>query len=150
MRKPFSSLITMGAGMLRRAPDYSSNLCLVAPCGWDFNRGRGRGWESRPLSRFCFALVFKGLRHYSATIARLSPLSGLERGGPQWSRDSIAFNRSRGPLRDYLCPPKIGSIWLFLGGVLGLLPFFFLYIRPKNTPWKSHIDHILSGHRLDE
>ena len=34
--------------------------CLVAPCGWDFNRGRGRGWASRPLSRFRFALVLKG------------------------------------------------------------------------------------------
>ena len=33
---------------------------LVAPCGWDFNRGRGRGWESRPLSRFCFAFILKG------------------------------------------------------------------------------------------
>ena len=54
---------------------------LVAPCGWDFNRGRGRGWESRPLSRFCFALTLKGFWHCSATIARLSPLSGLERGG---------------------------------------------------------------------
>ena len=32
----------------------------VAPCGWDFNRGRGCGWESWPLSRFCFALVLKG------------------------------------------------------------------------------------------
>ena len=31
----------------------------VAPCGWEFNRGRGRSWESRPLSRFCFAFVFK-------------------------------------------------------------------------------------------
>ena len=30
---------------------------LVAPCGWEFNRGGGRGWESQPLSRFCFALV---------------------------------------------------------------------------------------------
>ena len=54
---------------------------LVAPCGWEFNRGWGRGWESRPLSRFGFALVLKGFRHYSTTIARLSPLSGLERGG---------------------------------------------------------------------
>ena len=32
----------------------------VDPCGWEFNCGRGRGWESRPLSRFCFALVVKG------------------------------------------------------------------------------------------
>ena len=43
---------------------------LVAPCGWEFNRGRGRGWESRPLSSFCFVLVFKGfqiqLHHYCA------------------------------------------------------------------------------------
>ena len=60
---------------------YPRFLPLVAPCGWDFNRGRGRGWESRPLSRFCFALVSKGSRHYSTTMARLSPLSGLERGG---------------------------------------------------------------------
>ena len=35
-------------------------FCLVAPCGWEFNRGRGRGWESWPLSRFCFAHVLKG------------------------------------------------------------------------------------------
>ena len=32
---------------------------LAAPCGWELNRGRGRGWESRPISRFCFALVLK-------------------------------------------------------------------------------------------
>ena len=30
---------------------------------------------------FCFALVLRGLRHYSTTIARLSFLNGLERGG---------------------------------------------------------------------
>ena len=29
---------------------------LVAPCGWEFNRGRGRGWESRPLARFVLRL----------------------------------------------------------------------------------------------
>ena len=40
-----------------------------------------RGWESRPLWRFCFALVLKGFRHYNATIARLIPLSALEQGG---------------------------------------------------------------------
>ena len=51
-------------------------LCLEAPCGWEFNRGRGHGWESRPLSRFCFALVL----HYNTTIGRLSLLCGLERG----------------------------------------------------------------------
>ena len=33
---------------------------LVAPCSWEFSRGRGCGWESQPLSRFCFALVLKG------------------------------------------------------------------------------------------
>ena len=33
---------------------------LVSPLGWELNCGRGRGWESRPLSRFCFALVSKG------------------------------------------------------------------------------------------
>ena len=54
---------------------------LVAPCGWEFNRGPGRCWESRSLSRFCFALVLKGFWHYSTTIVRLSPPSGLERGG---------------------------------------------------------------------
>ena len=42
------------------ATDRTPCLALVAPCGWDFNRGRGRGWESRPLSRFRFALVLKG------------------------------------------------------------------------------------------
>ena len=42
---------------------------LVVPCGWDFNRGRGCGWESRPLSRFRFALRFKG---FWDTIAPLS------------------------------------------------------------------------------
>ena len=43
--------------------------CLVAPCGWEFNRGRGCGWESRPLSRFCFTLVLKEFstqNHYRA------------------------------------------------------------------------------------
>ena len=34
-----------------------ARLRIVAPCGWEFNLGRGRGWESQPLSRFCFALV---------------------------------------------------------------------------------------------
>ena len=29
---------------------YSNGVVhLVAPCGWEFNRSRGRGWESRPL-----------------------------------------------------------------------------------------------------
>ena len=60
-----------------------NTVCLLAPCGWEFNPGRGRGWESGPLSRFCVALVLRGFRHYSATIARLSPLSGLEWGGPE-------------------------------------------------------------------
>ena len=32
---------------------------LVAPCDWEFNRGRGRGWESRPLSCLCFVLVLQ-------------------------------------------------------------------------------------------
>ena len=71
--------------LLRPRSSTAVPLCLfanlVAPCGWEFNRGRGRGWESRSLSRFCFALVLKGFGHYSATIARLRPLSGLERGG---------------------------------------------------------------------
>ena len=35
-------------------------LSLVAPCSWEFNCGRGRGWESRSLSRFRFALILKG------------------------------------------------------------------------------------------
>ena len=42
------------------------------------------------------------------------------------------------------------DLYDFFGVVLGLLPALFLYKRPKNTPWKSHIDHILGGHRLDE
>ena len=41
---------------------YTPARNLVAPCGWEFNRGRGRGWESRPLSRFCFALALKGFK----------------------------------------------------------------------------------------
>ena len=43
----------------RRAP-WIETPRLVATCSWEFNRGRGRGWESRPLSRSCFALVLKG------------------------------------------------------------------------------------------
>ena len=39
------------------------------------------GWESQPLSRFVSCLFQEVFRPYSATIARLSPLSGLERGG---------------------------------------------------------------------
>ena len=34
---------------------------LVAPCGLEFNRGRGRGWELQPLSCFCFASVSRDL-----------------------------------------------------------------------------------------
>ena len=38
--------------------------------------------ENRGLYRVLVSRMFqRGLRHYSATIARLSPLSGLERGG---------------------------------------------------------------------
>ena len=55
---------TWKAAVLIPFPKISSCFCgmprLVALCGWEFNRGRGRGWESRPLSRFCFALVLKG------------------------------------------------------------------------------------------
>ena len=43
-----------------KRPSRVGGVYLVAPCGWELNRGRGRGWESRPLSRFCFALVLKG------------------------------------------------------------------------------------------
>ena len=72
-------------GVLRQIWCKSGNL--VAPCSWELYRGRARGWESRP-GRFCFALVLKGFSHYSTTIVRLSPLSGLERGGwellPVW------------------------------------------------------------------
>ena len=45
---------------------------------------------------------------------------------------------------------QITHLMTFLGGELGLLPFFLLHKRPQNTPWKSHIDHILGGPRLDE
>ena len=44
----------------RRFHRRTEIIPLVAPWGWEFNRGRGRGWESRPLSRFCFALILKG------------------------------------------------------------------------------------------
>ena len=76
--KPYSACLRL---MWRSASAKKGRYrkSLVAPCGWEFNRGRGRNWESRSLSRFCFALV--GFRHYGTTIARLSPLSGLERGG---------------------------------------------------------------------
>ena len=37
---------------------YFWPLTLVAPCSWEFNRGWGGGWESRPLSHFCFVFVF--------------------------------------------------------------------------------------------
>ena len=46
---------------------------ILWPCG------QGGGWESRPLSRFCFALVSKGCR--TLIITRLTHLSGLEQGG---------------------------------------------------------------------
>ena len=55
---------------------------LVAPCGWEFNRSRGRGWESRPLSRFHFALILKRVLDIIALLSRgWAPPSGLERGG---------------------------------------------------------------------
>ena len=56
---------------------------LVAPCGLEFNRGRGRGWESRPLSRFCFAHVLKGVLD---TIAPLSRGWAPKRFRTRWLR----------------------------------------------------------------
>ena len=53
---PFGSCRVLSA----RRIFQNRKICLVAPCGWEFNRGRGRGWESRLLSRFCFAHVLKG------------------------------------------------------------------------------------------
>ena len=50
--------------------DVSWRVLLEAPCGWEFNRGRGRGWESRPLSRFYFALVLKGVLDTIAPLSR--------------------------------------------------------------------------------
>ena len=101
---------------------------LVAPCGWEFNRGRGRGWELQPLSRVCCVLIFKGgFRHYRAVelpgwfrtrrLRTPTCVCGCEIGRDRapaiarpvavevlwqsrgWSRDSIAFNRLRRPLR---------------------------------------------------
>ena len=51
-------LVRPGSQASSRSLRFSTRL--MAPCGWEFNRGRGRGWESRSLSRFCFALIFKG------------------------------------------------------------------------------------------
>ena len=67
--------------------------------------------------------------------------------------DQVSFKATKLDHRQIthlICARLYMIYMIFLGGVLGLLPFFFLYKRPKNTPWKSHIDHILGGHRLDE
>ena len=45
-------------GLVCRSPCGSP--MLSGPCGWEFNRGRGRGWESQPLWRFLFRACFKG------------------------------------------------------------------------------------------
>ena len=72
-----------------------SNCCesFLKPATW---RHRGSWWppafessiavedavENRSLYRVLVSRLFqRGFRHYSITIARLSPLSGLERGG---------------------------------------------------------------------
>ena len=38
---------------------YTSQEPLVPPCVWEFNRARGRGWESQPLLRVCFRVCLK-------------------------------------------------------------------------------------------
>ena len=97
---------TMGELQVPRGP--IDHVALVAPRNWEFNCGRARGWESRSLSYFCFALTLKGWGHYD-TIAPLSrgwgPLSGLERGvlpvcGCEIGRDRASQSHSlsqRGP-----------------------------------------------------
>ena len=63
-------------------PWFPEILGLVPRCGWEFNRGRGRGWESRPLSRFLFRTCFEGVWDTIAPLSRgWAPPSGLERGG---------------------------------------------------------------------
>ena len=59
-----AELLTSRTGSFRSKSSLTqTNLkgyqSLVAPCGWEFNRGRGCGWESQPISHFCFALVLK-------------------------------------------------------------------------------------------
>ena len=87
------------------------------------SRSRTRLRIAAPVT-LLFRAVLKGFRHYSTTIAQLSFPDGLERGGWEllpvpgcqigrdgasqsyslswssgWSRDNIAFDRLRGPLR---------------------------------------------------
>ena len=57
---PQTGVFVTGTLRLRRAPLCSVSFLLVAPCDWELSHGQGRNWESRPLSRFCFALVLKG------------------------------------------------------------------------------------------
>ena len=69
VKRPFSELSESSGVFSEQLSEFRNRFLeceipfsdLVASCGWEFNRGRGRGWESRPLSRFCFALALKGL-----------------------------------------------------------------------------------------
>ena len=49
-----------------------------------------------------------------------------------------------------ICARLKYDLYDFFRAVWACFLLFFLYKRPQNTPSKSHIDHILGGHRLDE
>ena len=59
-----------------------------------------------------------------------------ERPGSQGFKTSSREQGNRAIRRapDYSCARLKYDLYDFFRGVLGLLPFFFLYKRPKNTP----------------
>ena len=142
------------------------------------NRGRGRGWESRPLSRFCFALVLKRFstlqHHYRAveppkwfrTRRLRTPTcvwmqdrasqgppnrTPYRRGGPV---DSVAFNRLRGPLsRDVaLSAPKSAVLFsgIFESKSAVFFPGILLALHPLFLTMSSCLAPWLAQLNLDK
>ena len=57
----------------------------------------------------------------------------------------------KGQITHLICARLKSDLYDFLGGALGPLPVLFLVEKAQKHPLKkSHIDHILGGHRLDE
>ena len=151
---------------------------LVAPCSWEFNRGREGSRLPQPLSHFASCMFSRGFRHYSTTIALLSLLCcgrvilparvcDIERDRVWQSHslslkaffssqegeagDSIAFNRFRGPLREKgasFLVSRCPFCGIEVASVSFLVSRFLLLVSRILHSLVQHLDHLLPGINL--